>query len=410
MPLATVLVPTHDHADTIRHALASVQAQTIQDFEVLVVGDGAPERTSDILAEIRAADRRIHYFPHPKGEGHGERYRAAALAEATGDIVAYLGDDDLWLPHHLETLLRILQDADFAHTLHTAIRPDGRVMTPGGDLSCATTRRRMSLEKWNFFGPTCVGHSLAAYRRLPYGWRPRPEGLWSDLHMWRQWLDQPWCRFRSEPVSTTLHFPSPWRVAWTFEQRLRELEFWSARIAEVGFDRWLTSTILQDWQRRLVEPEFLHAIGNLLIERGRFAEGENLQRKAIEINEKIPGFYVGLSIALYQQRKVDEAILAARQAVDMEPGNPHLLSHWGNLLDLAGRSVEAERAQRAAIALDPNAGLFQRNLSQALYHQQRFEEAANAAQQAVRLDPANPEFQRHLRNVLANTGPGSSRR
>lgn len=222
MPQVTVLIPTHDHVDLIRYALASVQAQTFQDFEVLVVGDGAPDRTGEFMAEISATDARIRYFPHPKGAGHGEAYRAAVLADATSDIVAYLGDDDLWLPEHLETLLRLLQDADFVHTQHTTIRPDGAVEILTGDLACAATRQRMCQEKWNFFGPTCVGHRLDAYRRLPHGWRPRPEGLWSDLYMWRQWFEQPGYRFHSAPISTkpcTSPVPNEWAGRWNSVSR-----------------------------------------------------------------------------------------------------------------------------------------------------------------------------------------------
>ncbi|MDS4031578.1 MAG: glycosyltransferase [Candidatus Contendobacter sp.] len=400
MPLATIVIPTHDHADTIRYALASVQAQTLQDFEVLVVGDGAPQRTSEIMAEICAKDPRIHYFPNAKGAGHGEQYRATALSGAKGDIVAYLGDDDLWLPHHLESLLQILQDADFAHTLHTAIQPGGDVVALGGDLACATIRQSMRLEKWNFFGPTCVGHTLAAYRRLPYGWRPRPEGLWSDLYMWRQWLDQPWCRFLSEPIPTTLHFPSPWRNGWTPEQRLQELNQWSVRLTEAGFDQWLLLKVMKCWQRRVVEPEALHSLGNLLSQHGCIVESEFLQRKAIEVNPNIPGFYVGLSISLYQQHKFDEAVMAAQRAADMEPENPHLLGHWGSLLGLASRFTEGETVLRKAIALDPKTGLFQRHLSQILCYQGRFKEALQAAQEALRLNPDSPEFKNHLKNLL----------
>src|SRR5688572_28531652 len=42
MIVATVVIPTHDHADTLTRAVASVQAQTLADFELFVVGDGAP--------------------------------------------------------------------------------------------------------------------------------------------------------------------------------------------------------------------------------------------------------------------------------------------------------------------------------------------------------------------------------
>jgi len=55
-----VLVPTPTHADTLRYALASVQRQTCQDFEVPVVDDGAPARTAELFGALAARDARIH--------------------------------------------------------------------------------------------------------------------------------------------------------------------------------------------------------------------------------------------------------------------------------------------------------------------------------------------------------------
>src|SRR5262245_53977918 len=105
MPRATVLIPTFDHADTILRAIASVRQQSEPDFELFVVGDGAPQRTRDIMAGLCAEDRRIRFFDNTKGEANGERHRHAALQQAQGEIVCYLGDDDLWLPHHLAVML-----------------------------------------------------------------------------------------------------------------------------------------------------------------------------------------------------------------------------------------------------------------------------------------------------------------
>ena len=102
-PLATILIPTFDHADLIAFPLRSILRQSDQDFEILVVGDGVPERTREVLAPF-LDDPRIRFFDNPKGAGNGELHRHAALQEASGDIVCYCGDDDLWLPDHLATL------------------------------------------------------------------------------------------------------------------------------------------------------------------------------------------------------------------------------------------------------------------------------------------------------------------
>jgi glycosyltransferase involved in cell wall biosynthesis len=102
MAAATVLIPTHDHGPTLRYAVQSALAQTVADLEVLVLGDGAPDVTRELMDELTRADPRVRWLDNPKGPRNGELHRHAALQEAQGEIVCYLSDDDLWLPGHVE--------------------------------------------------------------------------------------------------------------------------------------------------------------------------------------------------------------------------------------------------------------------------------------------------------------------
>ncbi len=66
-----ILCPTFDHAETLLASTASVRAQKFRDWELVVIGDGAPERTAEIMAAIGLADRRIRYEQHPKSARFG---------------------------------------------------------------------------------------------------------------------------------------------------------------------------------------------------------------------------------------------------------------------------------------------------------------------------------------------------
>ncbi|MFT6807713.1 MAG: glycosyltransferase involved in cell wall biosynthesis [Saprospiraceae bacterium] len=227
--LFTVIIPTHDHQDTLHYSIKSVLEQSFQDFEIVVIGDGAPDRTEEIVKEYCNKDARVKYFHHVKGKGHGETYKNEAIVNSAGKYIAYLGDDDMWLENHLETLIPYLSRFDFVHTRHTSINTNGDISFLESNLEDVAIRNKMIQKQWNFFGPTCVSHTRAAYLKLPFGWRPKPEGMWSDLYMWRQWFSQQDLSFYTIPANTTLHFPSTLRPNVSLSSRIEELETFDKR-------------------------------------------------------------------------------------------------------------------------------------------------------------------------------------
>jgi hypothetical protein len=228
MVLATIVVPTHDHGPLITRSVRSALGQTVQDLEVFIVGDGPTEATRAAVAEL-ARDPRVRYFDHPKSPRTGEPYRHAALAEARGEIVCYLGDDDLWLPEHVDTMQRLLLNADFAHAPPISVTPDGVLSAWTVDLAESVYRQKLLHDEISM-PLTCCAHTLAFYRRSPYGWRTTPAGSPTDRYMWQQMLALADCRVVSGSRPTVLIFPSPHRRGWTLEQRLAEIDRWAPRL------------------------------------------------------------------------------------------------------------------------------------------------------------------------------------
>jgi glycosyltransferase involved in cell wall biosynthesis len=241
MPGVSVLVPTHSHGPLLGPAVRSALRQTREDLEVLIVGDGATESTRACAEALAAQDERVRFFPFEKGERHGELSRHRVLAEqANGDVVLYLSDDDLWLPEHVAHMLELLENVDFAHALSTWILPDGTVQATVLDLS-ASFHREAVREGRKTPTLTACGHTAAAYRQLPHGWRTTPEGISTDSWMWRQFLEHEGIRAASGMLPTIIHLPTPPRRDWSLERRLAELE----RYEHLGTDL--------EWRRRYVE-------------------------------------------------------------------------------------------------------------------------------------------------------------
>src|SRR4051794_5145128 len=105
----SVLVPTFEQSAFIARALASLQGQTLRDWEAVVVDDGSRDATRDAVAPF-LDDPRIRYLRLDRNEGLG-RALNVALGASTAPLVAYLPSDDVLYPHHLEELAGVLGQA-----------------------------------------------------------------------------------------------------------------------------------------------------------------------------------------------------------------------------------------------------------------------------------------------------------
>ncbi|HSM01052.1 MAG TPA: glycosyltransferase family 2 protein [Acidimicrobiia bacterium] len=229
---ATVLIPSHEHGPLLLLAARSTLAQTVEDIEVFIVLDGADDATREAAHTARREDDRVHVIDRPKGARHGEAYRHEALAGARGEIVCYLADDDLWFPDHVEYLLDLLEENDFANVLPLVVMPDGRLDVPYlGDLADPRYRQAI-LDDFNFVPLGAAGHTMSAYRSLSDGWTPAPPGLPTDLHMWKKFAAIEGLRMVSGGHPTLLHLPSVMRPDVGIEDRLAELRLWSARMSD----------------------------------------------------------------------------------------------------------------------------------------------------------------------------------
>jgi glycosyltransferase involved in cell wall biosynthesis len=106
VPTVSVVIPTYQHADTIGQTLESVFSQAFKDFEVIVVNDGSPDQTAEVVGSFVATGK-IRYFAQPNAGQAAARNRGAA--EARGKFFAFLDDDDLWPPDKLEWQVRYLE-------------------------------------------------------------------------------------------------------------------------------------------------------------------------------------------------------------------------------------------------------------------------------------------------------------
>jgi glycosyltransferase involved in cell wall biosynthesis len=109
MPQFTIIIPTRNREHYLREAVASVCAQSVNDFELLVVNDG--EVSLQPFADNRVTIIDNHQRGHVPARNNG-------IAHATGDLIAFLDDDDRWIDedhlHRAANLLTTTADFTFA--------------------------------------------------------------------------------------------------------------------------------------------------------------------------------------------------------------------------------------------------------------------------------------------------------
>lgn len=102
----SIVLPVYNRLALLREAVASVFAQTFDDWELIVADDGSNDETRAWLRSI--SDVRVHWLPLSH-TGNPGAVRNAAIAHARGEYIAFLDSDDRWLPHKLAVQLSALR-------------------------------------------------------------------------------------------------------------------------------------------------------------------------------------------------------------------------------------------------------------------------------------------------------------
>jgi len=106
MALFTVVIPLFNKAAEIEGTLASVLAQTEQDFDIIVVNDGSTDDSAAIVRSLN--DPRIELTDQPN-QGVGPA-RNKGVGMATSPWIAFMDADDYWYPHHLADLKKLIDE------------------------------------------------------------------------------------------------------------------------------------------------------------------------------------------------------------------------------------------------------------------------------------------------------------
>jgi len=143
--LVSIITPTYNCANFIGETIRSVQAQTYQNWEMIIVDDCSNDNTEEVVAAFQ--EPRIRYLKNTKNSGAAVS-RNWAMREAKGRWIAFLDSDDLWMPEKLEHQIAFMEKNGYAFscTKRTIYQEDG---TPTG-IYVASPKRITKFKMHNY--------------------------------------------------------------------------------------------------------------------------------------------------------------------------------------------------------------------------------------------------------------------
>jgi len=113
MPLVTVVLPTYNRPKLLNRTLLTISRQTFKDFETIVVNDCGQD-VSNVVAHYPFAN-----YVEREINGGLSAARNTGIGFAEGKYIAYMDDDDIWFPEHLEVLVEHLETIPNAKAAYT---------------------------------------------------------------------------------------------------------------------------------------------------------------------------------------------------------------------------------------------------------------------------------------------------
>jgi len=170
MPVASIIIPTFNRPAFLEQAVQSVLAQTVSDYEIVIIDNGSEERFQARIQDLRRFGPQISTYRFSSSRGVSEA-RNFGLEKATGDYILFLDDDDLLHPKMLEANLQVFTN------------------NPGADIVTCLSNA--------FIDRSSPEHSLQV------GWRERVADLLKVTYP----LNHPYyAQLKRIPFSALLHF------------------------------------------------------------------------------------------------------------------------------------------------------------------------------------------------------------
>ena len=178
-PLVSVIMPAYNAERYIEEAIDSVIAQTVSDWELLILDDGSTDKTREVAREYARKDARVQLLENEKNMGVA-RTRNRGLDLCRGDYVAFLDSDDYWKPVMLEKMIKRAEEtgADIIYCSYAIVDEHGNPLCNDFMVPDSTDFESSIVRSVITCSTVLVTKKLAAENRFPV------DMYHEDIAMW----------------------------------------------------------------------------------------------------------------------------------------------------------------------------------------------------------------------------------
>lgn len=189
-PKVSVMFLSYNHGAFIQRALDSVLNQTFQNFEIVLSDDCSSDNTSDVLSTYHDSRIKLHIFNSNQGATINHQY---IWRHCSGDYLALINSDDIWLPEHLSKSVSYLDShpkCGAVFSWASLIDEEDRIIDPCCDIFKQPNRTQAEWIYHLFRKGNCLCHPSMVIRRSVYeecgfyklGFRQLPDyNLWTRM-------------------------------------------------------------------------------------------------------------------------------------------------------------------------------------------------------------------------------------
>ena len=238
-PLVSVIMPAYNAEEFLREAIASVQAQTVTDWELLVIDDCSRDTTPEMVRAIGAEDPRVKLLQNEKNLGAaGSRNRGLDIFR--GQYVAFLDSDDYWYPAMLEKMLAKAKDtgADIIYCAYELVDETGRKVCNDFRVPEKTSFKESIVRSVITCSTVLITGQLAKNHRFPVNLYHEDIALWFQILRdggQARGVDEVLAAYRQRSGSKTANkLTSAWR-RWIIYRKHLELPFFRSLWVTAGY-------------------------------------------------------------------------------------------------------------------------------------------------------------------------------